>query len=317
MNDSDPYSGICMTVPGHDESTVLQPTHTLLSNPSRQKDYAKNDEDDFLESLDVQMPPSLFNLPEISYFTTASDSIDYESPIFEESQAEHVSLQSLGYRELSNFEFASKLSRQPKLPREKRQCSSGLESCNSVAFSTLRKLHIHRIAGLCIFQKSPELENVSEPPILDEILKINAEAMQSVGRMLECPCIEKISLCLIACIICNKVVLINLRMLQSEQQGSSTEASNRNCMMPIPDLSSGAGYRQQEQMSQTAVSVGSFKVDPEIARHVRLYVILEDLKRLRAMVERLICRFTDDTITAILQDLLRKIDKHPSHEKIM
>ncbi|KAG4030614.1 hypothetical protein MFRU_011g00720 [Monilinia fructicola] len=317
MNDSEAYSGISMTAPGHDECTVLQPTNTLLSNPSRQYNYTKNNEDDFLENLDLQMPQSLFNLPEMLSFTPASDGIEHESPTFEIPQVEGVSLQSLGYRELSNFESTSKLSRQPKTPREKRFCASGLKSCNSAAFSTLRKLHIHPTAGLCIFQESSELAEVLRPPMLDEILEVNAEAMQTVSRMLECSCIEKISLCLVACIICNKVVSINLRMLQTEEQGGSSEASNRNCMMPIPGSSAAAEYWRQEQTIQTDVRVGNFKVDSEIAGCVRLYIVLEDLKRLRAMVERLVGRFTDDTITAILQDLLKRIDKHPSHKKIM
>ncbi|QSZ34206.1 hypothetical protein DSL72_005795 [Monilinia vaccinii-corymbosi] len=136
-------------------------------------------------------------------------------------------------------------------------------------------------------------------------------------RMLECTCLERFSLCLMTCIICKKLVSVNSKTLQSEKQGGSSEVSNRNYTKSIPGLNLAVENWQQEQTSRAAVRVGDFKVDSEIAGRLRLYVILEDVERLRTLMERLSGRSTDENLTAILHGLLERLDKCPFGANIM
>ncbi|KAI9649716.1 hypothetical protein NHQ30_002297 [Ciborinia camelliae] len=309
MANNDQSSGNDMQVGGRDEFTALQTTHTWLSNPYNQSGNPKNNGDNSLESLDLQIPPSLFNFPETFSLPLANDSFEHESSIFEESHSEHILLQSLGDEEASNCDFSSQPILQHTSPQNKKTCAAGLESCSTAALNTLRKLHVPRLAGLCIFQKSCVIADVLPPPMLDEILRMNAQAMQSISRMLECSCIEKMSLYLMTCIICNKIVSVNSKMLAPGEQAGSSEEPDENYMTATPRLDINAEAWQNDQMSLTPVRVGNFTLEGDIGGRIRSYVLLEDVKRLRTMIERLSARAVEGTSSAILQDLLERLDR--------
>jgi hypothetical protein len=229
MMASDPSSGTDMPSPGHDEFIALQ---TWLSNQSDQSGYPDSNEDTLLEKLDIHMPPSLFNSPQSSSFPCSESSFEHESPVIEGS---HVSLQLLGDEKAKNCDFFSEPPPSQRIFfRQKNACIAGLESCSTIALNTLRKLHVPRLAGQCIFQRSCELADISQPLMLDEILRMNAAAMQSINRMLECSCLEKLSQCLMTLIICDKLVSMNSRILQAEEQGGHAEKSIKKNPLATP-----------------------------------------------------------------------------------
>jgi hypothetical protein len=177
--------------------------------------------------------------------------------------------------------------------------STPFHDCEAKAFTVLHSLHfctiLHTDLPTALQQIRGKLGTVSSRmPPLDKVLFCNRVAMATLKELLECPCAQKLShLALLYITIISKALYWYRLAASSQYQfksdtscpsgppGSGHTGASRSCLTSVPSLAT------ERAVESTAIQIGVFDLDEEDQKIMLHGVLMREVKKVDAIVERM------------------------------
>ncbi|KAH6884208.1 hypothetical protein B0T10DRAFT_493745 [Thelonectria olida] len=156
-------------------------------------------------------------------------------------------------------------------------CPSSIEKCMAACLRILRALRGSCQGRGCLFSKGTASSSRGGRQ-LDAVLTANRYAMNTISRVLACPCLSNAAVQLILISICDKLRAWNYAILDC----GAAKHDEGPC--------SSHDKTGTEKVGEQPFKVGDFSLDDGLAARFRAYLVREELQRLEEVVQRVVGR---------------------------
>jgi hypothetical protein len=166
-------------------------------------------------------------------------------------------------------------------PAQTTTCPNVLEKCMAACLRILKVLRGSSQDSGCLFSKSTA-SGSQKGRQLDAVLGANRYAINTISRVLACPCLRSAAVQLLLISICDKLRAWNHAILDcgvpKQEEGSEASGSSSQIGTVI------------EKVGEQPFKVGDFALDDGLGARFRAYLVREELQRLEDVVQRVVGR---------------------------